>query len=182
MATDAQRDRKFRSTRTARSQALPRIQRDTDREIQRLLAATRRSIRATLANGPSEYQSWHLPQLEKAVDDAMRQFGADAGQAAAAGHAQAAQAGVDGIDGPIDAAMRLDAPDFALASALPAIDTRQLEAMRKFTTHKMRGIATAGQTRSTPTWAWPCSAPRPSRWPPATLRGWRGASIPSAPP
>ena len=138
----------LKRARTRASKVLPRIQRDTDREVRRLLQAARKTIRDRLLSGPSEYQAWMLPQLERAVDEALQRWGTEAGRAAAEAQARAWQAGIGSVDGPLDAAFSLDAPpDFSWAGIMPAIDTQQLEAMREFMTVKMRGIGAAAADR-----------------------------------
>ena len=143
MATDREREQAFRRARTAAAKELPRIQRDTDREVRRLLNAARSTIRHRLLTGPSEYQAWMLPQLERAVDAAMQRWADEAAEAAVAGQARAWQAGIDTIDRPLDAALSLGVPQIQMGAIMPAIDTQQLAAMREFLAAKMRGISTA---------------------------------------
>ena len=143
MATDREREQAFRRARTAAAKELPRIQRDTDREVRRLLNAARSTIRHRLLTSPTEYQAWMLPQLERAVDAAMQRWADEAAEAAVAGQARAWQAGIDTIDRPLDAALSLGVPQIQMGAIMPAIDTQQLAAMREFLAAKMRGISTA---------------------------------------
>ena len=55
---------------------------------------------------------WVLPSLQASVRDALDSLDADAGQTMAEGATRAWDTGVDTIDAPVAAAMRLDAPDF----------------------------------------------------------------------
>ncbi len=142
MATDRQRERRLKGERSRRARALPRIQKDTAAEVGRILGRAERDIRATLAGAPSDYQAWALPSLQASVRDALDSLGADAGQAMAEGATRAWDAGIDTVDAPVNAAMRLDAPDFRIAAVLPEVDTRQLLAMRSFLTAKMKDVST----------------------------------------
>ncbi len=84
-----------------------------------------------------------LPSLQASVRGALDSLGADAGQAMAEGATRAWDAGIDTVDAPVDAALRLDAPDFRIAAVLPEVDTRQLLAMRSFLTDRMKGVSAA---------------------------------------
>ena len=141
MASD--RERRLKGERSRRQRALPRIQRDTAAEVTRLLKRAEHDIRATLAGTPSDYHAFILPQLQASIHQALGQLGADARAAAEAGATRAWRAGIDLVDAPLDAALGLDVPGFRVATLLPAVDTRQLMAMRPFLTGKMRGVSTA---------------------------------------
>lgn len=110
------------------------IQRDARAEIVRLLNDALTRINATLAAQPSDYQLWQLAQLQREV----RQTLADLGEQAAAGISDAAgrswTAGQALIDSP------LAAGGVQVAGLAPAIDTRQLFAMRAFMADRIKDV------------------------------------------
>ena len=141
MATDRERERKLKAQRSRRARALPRIQRETAAEVTRLLKQAETTIRATLAGAPTDYQVFVLPSLQASVRGALHTLGAEAGGSLSQGAARAFEAGIDTVEAPLDAALRLDAPDFRLSALLPQVDTAQLIAMRSFLTHKMADVS-----------------------------------------
>lgn len=143
MATGRERERKLKGERSRRQKALPRIQRDTAAEVKKLLRRAGRDVCAALAGAPSEFDAFLLPRLQASIRQALERLGAGAGAVAGDGASRAWRAGIDLIDGPLDAALGLDAPAFRISAILPQVDARQLLAMRGFLTHKMSGVATA---------------------------------------
>ena len=141
MATDRERERKLKAERSRRARALPRIQRETAAEVARLLKQAETTIRVTLANAPTDYQAWVLPQLQASVRGALHTLGTGAGESLSDGAARAFDAGIDTVDAPLNAALSLDDPDFRIAALLPQVDTAQLIAMRSFLTHKMADVS-----------------------------------------
>ena len=102
MATDRERQNRLKRERSAASSRLPRIQRETDAEVRRLLRRARRDIRAGLAAAaPGGFQAVSLAGLERSVDEALAVFGRDAGAAAAAGQQRAWGAGIATVDRPL---------------------------------------------------------------------------------
>ena len=141
MATDAERNRAFKKERAKRSRALPRIQRETDAEIGRLLRRTNRELRAQLADDASDFTRYLNPQLRRSVRSTLETLGADAGETLASGAGNAWDAGVALVDEPINAALALDAPGANIAANLASVDVRQLRAMRTFLTNKMTEVS-----------------------------------------
>jgi hypothetical protein len=108
------------------------IQINTHAEIVRLLKQAQEQISITLANQPSEYQRWSLPDLQFEITRMLKEFG-DAGAATigtAAGTSW--QAGIDLIDKPLEAA--------SIKAVMPHLDTQQLNAMRAFMTDRIKDI------------------------------------------
>lgn len=141
MATDRERNDALRRERTARRKVLTRIQRDTRAEVDRLLAEARDRIAVRLADAPSEFDAFILPQLQASIRQAMDDVASGAATASnsAAGHAW--QAGIDLVEKPIEAGLTLDGgPRVVLQAVLPAVDTEQLFAMRTFMTGRMRDV------------------------------------------
>ncbi len=129
--------------RRRRTRALPRIQRETDAEIGRLLRRADRELRARIAGGGgTEWERWLTPRFRAAVRRTIEEIAAPAGEAMAAAASAAWQAGQDLVDAPIDAALALEAPRARVAAALTSPDVRQLRAMRGFLTGKMAEVTT----------------------------------------
>lgn len=131
---DRQRNKKFRKERTVQLRRRTRIQRDTGKEITRLLKEAEAKIKLTLAGAPTEYEAWYLPQLQQSIRQALAEF---SNQAAAQLSTQAGvawQAGLDLIDKPIAAG------GIELLGILPDVNPQQLTAMRAFMTDRMKDV------------------------------------------
>ena len=128
--------------RRRRARALPRIQRETDAELGRLLQRADHELRARIAGGGTEWERWLTPQFRAGVRRTIEELAAPAGEALAEEASAAWQAGVDLVDAPIDAALALEAPRARVAAALTSPDVRQLRAMRSFLTGKMAEVTT----------------------------------------
>lgn len=144
MTTDREKNRRFRAARSAQLKRLPQLQKDTAAEVVRLLRQAEREILAQLASQPSDFQAWHLPNLQQAVRQALAEMerGAAARLGSAAGEAWAA--GIDLVDQPIEAGF---GGSLRISGLAPAIDTRPLMAMRAFMTDRMKDISTTVANR-----------------------------------
>ena len=140
MATDAERNKAAASERRKRQKDLPRIQRDTAKELQRLLRRAERELRAQMAGG-SDFTHWLNPQLRQSVRKTLETLGTDMGKAVVTGAEAAWDAGMALVDAPIDAALKLDDPQARVAAHLASVDLRQLGAMREFLTTKMSDVS-----------------------------------------
>ena len=147
MATDAERNKAFRKERAKRSRALPRIQRETDAEIGRLLRRTDRDLRAQLAGDASDFTRFLNPQLRRSVRSTLETLGAQAGETLSGGAGQAWDAGVALVDEPINAGLALETPGVRIAADLASVDIRQLRAMRTFLTDKMAEVSVQAVNR-----------------------------------
>lgn len=127
----AQRYRAARREQLARRTALLR---DTAAEVLELLRLARTRIVATLAEQPSDYQRWRLPQVLAEIDLHLQAFGRDAGAAAAVGVTAAWQAGTDLVLRP------LAAGGLAVGGVEPLLDLRQLLAIRDFTVDRIQDV------------------------------------------
>jgi len=132
---DKERNKKFSKERAKIIKGKTAIQRDTLAEIERLLKLAGTQISATLAATPTDYQAWNLPQLQNAVNTAMSDIGQLSAQEVSGASNKIWQQGIDLIDKPVAAA------GLEIAAVLPAIDTRQLIAMRTFMTGRMTDIS-----------------------------------------
>lgn len=116
-----------------------RLINDTAAEIARLLQVAADQVAGVLAAAPTDYQQWRLPQLAAEIRRVLEETApraADAADAAMLESWAAAGAMVDGT---------MRAP--RLAAALPAIDSGQLDAMRAFTTEKIKGATLAAMDK-----------------------------------
>ncbi|MEO5363440.1 MAG: hypothetical protein H7838_07430 [Magnetococcus sp. DMHC-8] len=112
------------------------IQADTAGEIDRLLRVTAVEIQTILGNQPTDWQQWYFPQLQQQVNNRLQEYAQEAGRVVVAGAEDSWNAGVRLVDAP------LAVTGVEMAGVAPALDRRQLEAMRHFLTHKMTSVAT----------------------------------------
>lgn len=119
-----------------------RIQADTHAEIVRLLKEAQAQISITLANQPSDYQRWSLPDLQFEITRMLKEFG-EAGAAVIGTAAGASwQAGKDLVDKPYEAANAAN-----IIAVMPHLDTQQLNAMRAFMTDRIKDIGVQGANK-----------------------------------
>lgn len=130
--TDKAKD--FRAEREKRLQARNRLIADTRGEILRMLETARKRVVEILAGQPSEAELWLLPQLQREIELAMREFGDTAAARVSTAAGAAWEAGQDLVDAP------LAAGGIAIAGNAPRLDTRQLAAMRAFMTDRIKDI------------------------------------------
>ncbi len=135
--TDSERKRLFERARREVLKKRTAIHRDTAAEIVRLLKLAQARIRETLANAPSDYQQWRLPQLQAQIAQRLAEFERVAGRAGTAGAAQAWAAGEQLVAAPLTAA------GLGGAGVATGIDPRTLTAMQQFMTDRIKGLATA---------------------------------------
>lgn len=133
--TPSARDKAFRQARAEILKLRTQIQRATAGEILRLLKEAQDHIRTILAGAPSDYQTWALPQLQKAIASALNDFETGAASHLGTAAGQSFEAGQQLVTAP------LEAGGLRIAAALPVIDTRQLLAMRTFMTSRITDIS-----------------------------------------
>ena len=147
MATDAERHRAFNTEAARAERERARIERDTTVEIRDLVAEAQDRIAARLAGDASDFARWLDPQLQRSLGAVLDDLGARTGETLAAGAERSWDAGIAGVDAPLDAALSLDAPGVEIRSALASVDRRQLEATRTWLTGKMRDVTAATARR-----------------------------------
>lgn len=108
------------------------IQINTRDEIVRLLKQAQEQISITLANQPSEYQRWSLPDLQFEITRMLKEFGEAGATVIGTAAGTSWQAGIDLIDKPLEAA--------SIKAVMPHLDTQQLNAMRAFMTDRIKDI------------------------------------------
>jgi len=132
--TNTERNKKFRKERTRVLRSKTALQRDTLKEIDKQLKAAQAQVKTILAAAPTEYEAFYLAQLQKAITQAMTDLGNQAGATLSNSAGQAWQLGLDLIEKPIEAG------GLRISAVLPAVDTRQLVAMRHFMTDRMKDV------------------------------------------
>ena len=147
MATDAERHRAFNDARARAERERARIERDTTVDVRDLVAEAQRRIAARLAGDASDFARWLDPQLQRSLRSVLDDLGERTGGALAAGAERSWDAGIAGVDAPLDAALRLDAPGVEIRSMLAHVDRRQLAATRTWLTGKMRDVTAATAQR-----------------------------------
>ncbi len=141
MMDDKERGKRFKATQRAVLKTRTAIQRDAAKEITRLLKVSLDKITVTLANQPSDYQQWALPQLKQSIQRTLHELSAKANAAGEKGMTDAWGAGKDLIDVPLDAA------GVNIQGMAQSIDARQLFAMREFMTGRISDISLKAMNR-----------------------------------
>ena len=151
MSDDPKKDKALRAAAIRSSKRLTRIQRDTDKEIRRLLKQALEQIRTDLALSPDpkSWQTFHLTRLQKSVRDALDRVEREGAARLGTAAGESWQAGIGMVDGSIATGFNATGggPRFNLAAQLGEIDTRQLRAMRAFMTDRMSDISTTVANR-----------------------------------
>lgn len=120
----------------AQLQSRARIVTNTEAEVKALLARALEKILGILADEPTDYQLWSLPQLVKEIGVVATELG-DTATAATATAAQAAwTAGTELVVAPLEGAGIA-----TRASLTPHIDARQLIAMKHFMADRMKDVS-----------------------------------------
>lgn len=104
-------------------------------EVMRILGRAEAKVQAILKNSPSEWQSYHYPQLKRALEKAMEETALELKAAAELHQGRAFAFGQASCAQPLLVA--------GFAAGTLHIDTRQISAMRHFMTGKMEGITQA---------------------------------------
>lgn len=132
---DRERNRRFRAEQAKIRRGQTHLQRDTAKEVKRLLTLAAERIKQQLKASPSEWEAWYLPQLQRAVRQAMDEMSMEAGTLLRNGARASWENGVALIDEPIKAG------GVNIAAAIPEVDTRQLMAMSAFLTDRVSDIS-----------------------------------------
>jgi len=132
--TDNERNRKFRKELKQRLKDRTRIQKNTSKEIVKLLNTARRQINQTLAGAPTDWEQYFLPQMQKSITKALDEMSANAAAKLSTGAGDAWRAGIDLVDKPIEAG------GVRLSGVLNEIDTRQLRSLRSFMTDRIKDV------------------------------------------
>jgi hypothetical protein len=108
--------------------------RNAQAEINRLMRNAMARIQAILADQPSDYERWHLPQVEREIARALEVFRAQGGAAATRDQDRAWSLGSDLVDKPLEAA------GIRIAGITPLLTQTQLQALKSFLTDRIRDV------------------------------------------
>lgn len=108
---------------------------DATGEITGYLNHALETVRSILADQPSDYQQWQLPQIEAEISRTLAVARNQSQASAMSRIMQSWQAGIAGVDGP------LVASELTVAGTLPQISYRQLDAIKSFMTDRLRDAA-----------------------------------------
>jgi hypothetical protein len=139
--TPAERERLFARVRGRILRDQVGLMTGTRDELFRLLKEAQAAIVEQLADQPTDYQRWSLPQLSAQIRQVMDQLARDAGGEIASASAKAWETGQQSLDEPLAQA------GVRIATQLPQIDTRQLAAIRAFTVDRIKDIAADGANK-----------------------------------
>ncbi len=131
---DSERNKRFKKKRSEILKRRTNIQKDTLKEVDRLLKAAQKQIDISLASAPSEFEAWYLPQLQRSVTQSMTDFSNESIKTLSQSANTSWQSGIELIDEP------LKAGGINVSAVLPSIDNNQLIAMRSFMTERMKDV------------------------------------------
>jgi hypothetical protein len=133
--TPAERERLFASARGRIARGQTGLLTGTRDELFALLKQAQAAIIEQLADAPSDYQRWSLPQLSAEIRRVMDELGREASAVVSSASGDAWRLGQQSIDSPLDAA------GVRIASALPHLDAQQLVAIRAFMVDRIKDIS-----------------------------------------
>ncbi len=111
------------------------LQKNTIAELRRILLLGAQNAKDILAKTPTEYDSYYLPKLQQAIQEALAEIGEHAAQVVTSAAATSQTLGTASVTLPFEAA------GISIVSNI-SIDTLQLEKMNEFLTYKMKDIST----------------------------------------
>lgn len=116
------------------------IVRSTDAEVKRLLALALQRVLGLLADQPTDYQLWALPNLAQEIGRIAAELGDAAGSAAAAAAGESWAAGRDLVLEPIAQMLGAEG-DVKLAAIAPRLNARVLTAMQHFMADRLKDVS-----------------------------------------
>lgn len=132
--TDAERKKAFEKARSAELRARAALLTQTREDVIKLLNEALAEIKALLADVPTEYEMYRLPQLQKQIEQTLVTFGNHSADVLAQGATQAWAGGQALATAPLEAA------GIRIAASLPALDTRLLMAMSNFMVDRIQDV------------------------------------------
>lgn len=103
--------------------------------VMRVLSRADAKVRAVLESAPTDWQSYHLPKLRRAIEKALEETALELKAAAELHQGRAFAYGRASLDSP------LGLTGFKVDLLAPAVNTRQISAMRAFMTDRMENLA-----------------------------------------
>ncbi len=131
---DKERTKRFKKARTVQLKNRTRIFTDTRKELLRLLIEAENTILLNLSSAPTDWESFYLPQLQKTIEQSMKEFSTKMSSTLSQKSEEMKMAGVALIDEP------LAAGGARVSGLLPQVSVKQLNAMRAFMTHRISDI------------------------------------------
>lgn len=104
-------------------------------DVMRVLARADAKVQAVLLGAPTDWQSYHMPKLKRAIEKAMEEAALELKAAAELHQGQAYSFGRAALDAPLRLA------GFNIELLAPNINMRQMSAMRTFMTGRMENVA-----------------------------------------
>lgn len=133
--TDAERDREYRRAQNAILKRRAALLKQTQAEVVELLKRASRDIKLVLAEAPSEYQAWYLPQLQAEIDRATTWLGNQSATVLTGAADEAWSLGQAFVTEP------LAAGGLSLVGKIPLLDPSQLLAMRAFMVDRIKDVS-----------------------------------------
>jgi len=134
MPTDRERNKQFNAEIKRQLKRRTRLQKDARHEIRRILKVALTRIESRLANRPSEFDVFSLPQVQQAIRGVLDGVGRELGDSGSQLTDDFFNAGADMVDKPIQAG------GITLRGLIPTIDKTQLLAFQAFITDKMKDV------------------------------------------
>lgn len=136
--TDAERAKAFKQAQKAILKERTALLRDTRAEVMLHLGDALEDIQIVLARAPADYLHWDVKNIQKEINGVLATYGERSAAVLSAASVKAWEIGVATVDKPLTAA------GIGITANLPAIDTRQLMAMRTFMTDRIKDVGVAG--------------------------------------
>lgn len=133
--TPQQRLAAFMREQTRQMNAWNAERRASAGDVMRVLARAEAKVRVALNNAPTDWQSYHMPKLKRAIEKAMEECALELKAAAELHRGRAVAFGQAALDAPLTVA------GFSVDMLSPVVDTRQMAAMRAFMSDRMESIA-----------------------------------------
>lgn len=146
--TDRDRTRAFTAESRRQALRLTAMQRDLAAEITRLLKVAETDITARLAGAVQDYERLTLPTLQASIRVALEELQGALIPGLLRGADDAWRIGLDQVDLPIEAGLKLGGkPIASIRTLLPAVDLRQLRGMKAFLTDRVADITLTAANR-----------------------------------
>lgn len=133
--TDAERQKAFEFARAAELKARAALLATTRDDVIKLLNEALAEIKALLADFPTEYESYRLPQLQRQIEHMLEIFSKSSAELLSQGATQAWTGGQALVTTPLESA------GIRIAAGLPELDTRMLMSMQNFMVDRMQDVA-----------------------------------------
>lgn len=133
--TPSEQQKAFDRAQRAKLRAQIALLKDTEAEIQRLMATAVARVKAVLDSQPTDYQQWHLPRVQAEIQRALDAFRAQASDLASNASQKAWDGGRDLVDAPLQAA------GVHVIALAPLLTQQQLGALKSFLTDRIRDVS-----------------------------------------